>query len=132
MPILKHAEVQLLRWRALQVSTSAGATVYWDPLNEGSFIEIELSDASTIILDFTYPAIPSLTAPSGLEIWVGLDKQGGAAGSITWPGTFKFQTLGDKAPNPNDNSFTLWNGIVRPGLAQVFMAKVGEWVAGGV
>ena len=128
----KFLEVQCLRKRCIKVNASGTMTLYWDPFNEGSYLDIVATDTTTTTLDFTFPVVSNLTSPSGLEIWVVFAKAGGAAGAgITWPGDFRFQTVGDKLPNPNEDSVTYWRGFVRPGDVSIYMTKIGEWVGGG-
>lgn len=137
--LIKAAEVQILRRRALAFSSmSTPATINWDPLNEGSYLDIELTGSGTVDVILWLPSLGPETI-SGMEIWVALDKQGGAGGSITWGSgggaTFRFQTSGDKLPNSSNNSLTVWHGFVRANNSVymgVYMTKIGEWVAGGV
>ena len=131
MAIEKFLEVQCIRRRCVQVESVASKTYNWSPFNEGSYLDILSTDATTFTLQFTYPVI-ARPSPSGLEIWVVFEKTGGAGAGINWPGTFRFQTVGDKQPNPNNDSVTAWTGFVRPNNLSVYMTKIGEWVAGGV
>jgi hypothetical protein len=129
MPTFKFAEVQLLRRRALGVDVTSSATIYWDPFNEGGYLSIRALDTTTSTLDFTMP--PGKT--SGLEFWVDFwqgHSSGGA--SINWPGTFRFQTVGDALPNSTYEYLTKWHGYVvaEASGGQLLMTKIGEWFVG--
>lgn len=127
----KFLEIQCLRKRAMRLEVSGAISVLWDPLQEGSFLDLVSTDATLTTLSFIYPIVTGLTSPSGLEIRVVYAKAGGAGATLAWPGTFRFQTVGDKLPNPNNDSVTAWEGFVRPSNGSVYMTKIGEWVAGG-
>jgi len=126
MPTAKFLDVQCLRKRAMQVGIGSSGTVNWDPFNEGSYLDIQLSDTTTVTVAFTMPTVSGLASPSGLEIMVVVE-QGPGGGGITWPGHFRFQTAGDALPNATSGYRTAWKGFVRPNDVSVHMYKLGEW-----
>jgi len=126
MAVEKFLEVNCSRKRATQVGIGSSGTVNWDPFNEGSYLDIQISDSTTITVAFTMPTVTGLSAPSGLEIMVVVE-QGPGGGGITWPGNFRFQTAGDALPNATAGYRTAWKGFVRPSDASVHMCKLGEW-----
>jgi hypothetical protein len=129
--IIPFAEVQLIRRRAVQVTMTVTGTIYWDPLNEGCYLDFLSNNAGTAIhtIDFTYPQVAGMTSASGLEIWVSCKRVTSNPLTLAWPASFLFQTTGDQQPNPNASSLTAWHGFIRPAFANVFMTKIGEWTS---
>ncbi len=130
MPTLKFVDVQLLRFRAMRVSLSSSDTINWDPLNESSFLAVNVTVASVVTtIVFTMPAVSGLTSPSGLEILVAVETgPSGTGATVVWPAAFKFQTAGDAIPNAAASSVTIWRGLVLPSNTNIYMTKLGEWV----
>lgn len=130
MTTQKFTDIQLMRYRAMSVSLGTSGNVNWDPFNEGSLLNVNVTGpAVTTTLLFTVPSVSGLTDPSGLVIHVAVATNGsGTDALVIWPAAFKFQTAGDAIPNALANSVTIWKGLVLPGSSgNIYMTKLGEW-----